>query len=85
MTPQGGGVQAEVIVDHPSHEDGQGGCHEQQRGRRVPEGEAGVHRLAGAAGGGSRRGTRGPPPLVSPAMAAAAAVNGKFTDIRTMA
>ena len=51
MTPQGGGVQAEVIVDHPSHEDGQAGCHEQQRGRRVPEGEAGVHRLAVDTGG----------------------------------
>ena len=38
-------------MDRPSHEDGQGGCHEQQRGRRVPEGEAGVHRLAVGAGG----------------------------------
>jgi len=33
----------------------------------------------------ARQGTGGRPPLVSPAMAAAAAVTGYFTDIRTMA
>ena len=53
MTPQGGGVQAEVIVDRPPHEDGQSGRHEQQRGRGVPEGEADVHRLTVVAGGES--------------------------------
>ena len=32
-------------MDSPPHEDCQGGCHEQQRGRRVPEGEAVLHPL----------------------------------------
>ena len=45
MAPQGGGVHSEVVVESPPHEDGQGRCHEQQRSRCVPEGEAGLHPL----------------------------------------
>ena len=43
MTPQRGGVHTQVVMDRPAHEHGQRRRHEQQHGRGVADGEAGLH------------------------------------------